>query len=1019
MNDYEQIKERLDILKVITGETGLKMARKHLEECPFCAGHECFSIDQGKGVYKCFQCPEEGDVFIFLERYHSTDKHEALKLAAKLAGVNLPERRPRELRLTTKERIFLEAAEYYHDHVFTNGGRTYLVDRRGHQEDVIRKMKLGYTDGALVDHLKGKGFSEGDIRLSGLAKERTDNGVPHLVDFFVKDLAIFPHMDEGRVLHFTIKDPSKRYKYQLSNEARLKDWKFYNQGALSKFNEIIAVEGENDLLSVMDAGVFHVIGLIGQPADYQLKALKTKCKGKHLYLWVDNDIGGHGGWDDKGKWHDGFVRQICKALLPDVNIRIITHPGGAQEGTDSRKDPDDYLQHFEGDKRKEVKRLQEEAADYITWEIGEIRKLETLEDRLKALKDREIFRAVANMVEAEKLVYIEKIEGLGFNERAIEEQLEMNRELLMELGLYLHGLEKKNDADPNRIAEIIFKHLNKDGRFFRDREGKVYLLYQHYIYDIGNNRPFCALMKRATRLLPTKEPGRSVWESLASEAYNSGKRIDLMSWLYTDRNTDSIYVNLNSANNVILKINKGATEEIPNGLNEEGVLLRSSRKILPMNYLPDVDVREGMRYLKDLVFANFTCEREQRYLILSWFIAAFLLDFAPYMALMKFSGATSSGKTTAAKLLSLLIYGHEHLGDPSTAAAYAVSSQNPLLIIDNLESDDITKSGLKFLLLSATKGGKEKRTQGTESDTTEEQPKALVLITAIEPFTKPELINRTYDIEFANKFKADDFVEDEVIREIIKKRDIILSAIIKFLQKEILPHFAKRKEYITILKKEYRGHSKSRTDEFLALLMLILERMVRHIPYYDEEDPYYGAEEEFGWGDGVIRKAWIEYQDAKAKDTETSSNNIIKMLDGVVREYLMKAEGDKSRDERDYLTVPETYPVRLFHPEYGLELEKHRPERFTDEKTGEDYHRTYIEFVASPGDIVAAFDRFCKNNGLRNPYANTGIFGERLKNDKGNMVNGGWEVISKEGIEPYFKVVRGVRFWKFRKTFIR
>jgi DNA primase len=329
---------------------------------------------------------------------------------------------------------------------------------------------------------------------------------------------------------------------------------------------------------------------------------------------------------------------------------------------------------------------------------------------------------------------------------------------------------------------------------------------------------------------------------------------------------------------------------------------------------------------------------------------------------------------------------------------------------------------LKFLLLSATKGGKEKRTQGTESDTTEEQPKALVLITAIEPFTKPELINRTYDLEFSHKFKADDFVEDELIREIIKKRDVILSAILKFLQKEILPNFAKRKDYMTVLKKEYRGHSKARTDEFLALLMLLLEKTVKHIPYYDEDDPYYGAEDEFGWGDGIIRKAWIEYQDAKARDTETSSNNIIKMLDGLVREYLLRAAGEHSKEgSQDHLGTSEAvgYPIILFHPEYGLELEKGKPQVEVDRETGEEYTKTHIEFTASPGDIVAAFDRFCKNNGLRNPYGTASIFGERLKNDKTHLANGKWEIVTREGVEPYYKIVKGVRFWKFRKTLIR
>lgn len=1028
MNDFERVKGSIDLVSLIEGETGFKMRRSHLEECPFCGGHECFSIDTQKGVYKCFQCDAGGDVFTFLEAYYNITKAEALRKAATAAGVTIADPAPahkREPRLTTKERIFLDAADYYHGKAFSdhNGtgahARSYLIDARGHREPVLKSMRVGWTDGSLIDHLRAKGFTDSDIKASGLARFRTDNGIAHLTDFFVKGLAIFPHVSDGKVHHFTIKDPAKKFAYQLPNEARAREWRFYNQCALHRFNEIIVVEGENDLLSVMDAGASNVIGLIGQPSDAQIEALKKGCTGKHLYIWMDND-------EDrekplaKGK---GYVRKICVALQEaKFNVRIIVYP-------DDFKDPDEYLRGFGGDPKREVKRLQQESVDYITWEIGETARLEGLEKRLLALKDRKIFAALGEMVEAEKLVFIEKIERLGLTKKAIEEEIERGQELMQELETYFSHLNNRREAEPNRVAAIIFRHLGRQGQWFRDREGKVYLFFKHLIYEIGNNRPFNALMKKTTLLLPTKEPGRSVWESLASEAYNAGRQIDLSAWIYTDRTTDTIYVNLNSPGNVILKISREGVAEIPNGLNPEGVLLKSSRKIMPFNFLPDASIQEGMAALQDLIMDNLACEREQKYLVLCWFVTAFLLDFVPYRALMKFSGATSSGKTTAARLLSVLIYGNEHLGDPSTAAMYAVSSQNPLMIIDNLESEDITKGGLKFLLLSATGGGKEKRTQGTETETIEETPKALVLVTAIEPFVKAELINRTYDIEYGNRWKAEDFIEDEAIRQIMKKRDVIMSAIVRFIQKDILGNLDRRREYITILKKEYKGHAKNRTDEFLAMMMLILEKIIRYVTWWrgpDSDgkgaDPEWGYESEaaYGWGDGIIRKAWIDYQDAKAKDTETQSSNIIKLLDGLVREYLMKMK-DLGKDAKEYSSELEAAVYMYTHPEYGLEIVKTEPEIMIDKETGDTYTRAYIEFVATPKDIVAAFDRYCKNNGLRNPYTNASVFGERLKNDRNLLEKAGWALVPSENqnVAPHWKKIRGVYFWKFRKTVVR
>lgn len=1013
-NDFDRIKEALPLLQVITQETGLKMKGHHLEECPFCQGHECFSVKDNH--YKCFQCSASGDLFTFLESFHKLDKSDALKKAAQIAGIEIKGiKKPKDnsgVNLTIKETIFLEAAKHYHANISNNGGRSYLIEQRGHKEDVLKAMQVGWSEGDLVSYLHSRGFTDEQIKASGLAKEKDIDGRPVLMDFFKKGLAVFPHYEKEKVLHFTMKDPQKKLMYQLPNEARLKDWRFYNQGALGKFNEIIVVEGENDLLSVLDADVQHVIGLIGQPAEYQIKSLKSYCATKHIYLWLDNDEGGK-----------GFIRKICTELNQSNNIRIIVYD-------EQFKDPDEYLRMFKEDRRKEIKHLQAEAVDFITWEIGEISKFETLELRLKALKDRKIFAAVADMVEAEKLVYVEKLVTLGFNKESIEEQIEVNQDLRRELAIYFERIPKK-DADPNYVASIIYKHLSQNGRFFRDRMSDVYLLYQHHIYQIGNNRPFNALMKKASGLLPTKEPGRSVWESLASEAYNAGRQIDLASWIYTDRNTDTVYINLNSPNSMILKVSKEGVKETPNGLNKEGVLLKSSKKILPMNFLPDADIHEGMTALKELIFDNLTCEKEQKYLILCWLMSAFLLDFAPYMGLMKFSGATESGKTTAARLMSLLIYGNEHLGDPSAAAAYAVSAQNPLLIIDNLEHDDFTKSILKFLLLSATKGGKEKRTQGTDSDTIQEIPKALVLITAIEPFVKAELINRTYDIDFSARNKSDDFIEDEVIRAIIKKRDLIMSSILKFIQKEVLINLEKRKDFITILKKEHKSHSKSRTDEFLATLMLMLEKVLKYIPYYNPEDFLYGTES----GDKEIRTAWITYQNAKAKDTETSSNNIIKLLDGLVREYIAKMKDLLPESHKDYSDDD----VFVFtHPDYHIEVIKTKAKHYCtvchklrdpyaesekceckDAQSGDVYSRAIFEFTTTSGEIVGALDRYCRNNGIRNPYETSAVFTKRLSNDEKTLKSAGWELIQKEDLKPYFKIIRGQRFLKFRKVIIR
>jgi len=995
LNDFQRIKAETDLYQIIQTTTGLKIKGHHLEECPFCGGHDCFSINQEEGYFKCFQCDTGGDIFTFLERYHSLNPQEALKKAARLTRIPLNNKK-REGKLSRPEKLLQEATLYYHRNCLENGGKDYFIRKRKHSEDTIKKMKVGFADGRLCKHLLKKGFTKEEIIKSGLGIERDGE----LRDFFSAGLALFPHFRKGNVIHFTMKDPRKEKKYQLPASNRSSDWLSYNQEAFDRYSEIIIVEGEHDCLSLMDAGLQNVIALIGQPSKEQIRALKGLSRGKTIILWLDNDKAGQ-----------NHARKIYRSLEEvECEVRIIPYN---EEGI---KDPDEFMRRLELKTREKVLRERiKEALSPVDWEIRLLAEIEGIEERRNALRERGVFKALSEMGESDRLVYIEKIKALGFSEVAIREEVDLNRDLFEDINLYLSMLNNKRDADPNTIAKKIFRYFNRLGRFFTDMDGNVFLLYDNFIYILGNNRPFNALIKKATGLLPTKEPGRSVWESLASEGYLYGKKIELSSWLQADRVKGAIYVNLNSPGNKIIKISVQGVAEIPNGLNDDGVLLRSAKKIRPVTFMPDADIREGFRLLKDLIFANLACEHEQRYLVLCWILTTFLLDFAPYMALMKFSGPSSSGKTTAAKLLSLLIYGNEHLGHISTAAAYASSSVNPLVIFDNLESGDIGKSLNNFLLLSTTKGGKEKRTTGTNSETTEEHPKALVLITAIEPFTKPELINRTFDIEFHSRFKREDFIEDNVITRILQNRDLILSSVLKFLGKAILPNLNEREKLITILKMEYRNHAKNRTDEFLSLMMLILNKVINLIPYYDKDHALYGVET----GEKEIRKRWIEYQNQKANETDLLSNDILKLLDGLINEYLSKMKDLTKQDHLEARSHPDYPGEEVFvykHPEYLLEVVKTAPLEY--EENGEKFRLSKIEFVATAGDIVRALDRYCKNMGIRNPYPSSAVFVSRLNNEKDILKKGGWEIVSREATRPYFKKAKGANFWKLKKEFL-
>ncbi len=1000
MSDFATVKDALNLKTVIERETNQTMGKDHLPECPFCGGHDCFSIPKDKEFFNCFKCDKGGDIFSFLEYRHSLDKADALKMAAGIAGIELKEKKKRQPKLSVTDKIRLDAAKYYHGHMLKNGGKDYLTNVRGHALATLEKEQIGFSDGSLVDYLRGQEFSDTEILKSGLAKEREIDGRSVLLDFFAKGLVIFPHFSSGKVLHFTQKDPDKKLKYQLPNKDRDKRWAFYGQDVLDKYDEILLVEGENDRIQILNTDIRYVMAMIGTISAEQIKVLKKLCNGKKLYLWVDNDKAGC-----------DYIRRICTGM-PGLNVRVVVY--GKPDD-----DPDAYLLSIDGERakearRKEIRRLQLDAVDYISWELQQASAMSTLEEKLLHLKEKKVFQKIGMEQAIRQDIYREKLEVLGFSEKAIEEQLDCSQDLLNQIQQMQMSVENPKDLDPIILGEMIFKFFARYGRFYYDVENTVWLIYQNETYEVHNNTKFNALMLKMTRMIVSQAPGAQVWDALKHTAYLNGRRIDRCRWIHTDQVKDTIYLNLNGPNNSILKVSREHIEEITNGMNDDHVLLSSSGKISPMNWLPDVDVQEGMTALKELVLDNLAIEKKQRYLVLAWMISGLCPDLAPYQFLMKFGGYASSGKSTGAKFISTMFFGSDELSDPSGAAAFSNAAQNPLLVIDNLENRDLNRGMQKFLLLAATRGQKEKRRGGTDTGTVDESPRALICVTAIEPFTLSELITRTFEIPFDRRVHGDDsFYEQEVLENLKKKRDLIMSALVRFIQKEILTNLDQRKHYMTILNKMYKGHAKDRTNAYLALLMLINSRLMKYIPFYSPDDLQFGLDK-----DEVVEKeiyeAWIEEQNNTARETETGSNNILQLLGGLVREYIQNNKAQVQPEMVDGYAEP---VFTLEHSDYGLKMIKTRPE--TKKEDGETYIVFTIEFIATSAEMVDAFDMLARNTGKNNTYGTASIFTSRLRNDRNVLSKSGWDLIETPGKAPYFKVVRGNRFFKFRHTVVR
>ncbi|MEU5161381.1 DNA primase [Streptomyces sp. NPDC020875] len=152
--------------------------------CPF---HDekspSFQVSPSKGLFHCFGCQEGGDTIAFVMKIdHLTFAETVERLAARAGitlryeegGYNPSHQRGERIRLIEAHKI---AAEYYRDQL-ENGaeadtGRAFLADR-GFDREAAEHFAVGYSPQGwdhLTRFLRGKGFSDKELILSGLSQD--------------------------------------------------------------------------------------------------------------------------------------------------------------------------------------------------------------------------------------------------------------------------------------------------------------------------------------------------------------------------------------------------------------------------------------------------------------------------------------------------------------------------------------------------------------------------------------------------------------------------------------------------------------------------------------------------------------------------------------------------------------------------------------------------------------------------------------------------------------------------------
>jgi len=364
MGAVEEVKNRIDIVELISGYVPLKKAgRNYKGLCPFHAEKTpSFVVFPDTQTWRCFgACGTGGDVFRFFMQAEGMDFPEALRELAQRAGISVAPPTPRSEAADKQREKLLEihaAAAHYFQHLLRQSkeaaqAREYVANR-GINPETVERFQLGYalnTWEGLRSYLTGRGYAEADLVEAGLLVEKQETGSSY--DRF-RDRLIIPIRDiQGQVIAFGARtlNPNDVPKYLNSPQTPLFDKSSTLFGldlakkAIRNSDQAVIVEGYMDVLSAHQRGHANVVAGMGTAlTETQLKLLKRLTK--NFVLALDADTAGDAATlRGINLAREALDRQAvpvptAQGLIRfeaqlDADIRIATLPPG--------RDPDDIL----------------------------------------------------------------------------------------------------------------------------------------------------------------------------------------------------------------------------------------------------------------------------------------------------------------------------------------------------------------------------------------------------------------------------------------------------------------------------------------------------------------------------------------------------------------------------------------------------------------------------------------------------------------------------------------------------
>lgn len=338
----DKILDAADIVEVIGEDVTLrKRGVNYTGLCPFHADKTpSFFVSPAKSICKCFSCGKGGNVIWYVMERDGISYPEAIRWLGKKYGIDVPsieltpEQNQAQQNRESALAVIRAAQELFRNNLYnTTAAKQYLADRQI-SDEIANAYGLGFSydyDG-LTRALVAQGFAQEHIIAAGLGYYNADK--QQLKDQFWQRI-LFPFYNKiGQIIGYTgraINDQAAKYKNTAETILFTKGRNIYGlfqaRSEIAKQDLVYIVEGQFDVLSMVQHGVRNVIGGSGTAFTDEQRKLLHNITSNVVFIYDGDAAGIH-----------AAEKNLLSFVRDQFQVRCVLLPNG--------KDPDDMAKQL-------------------------------------------------------------------------------------------------------------------------------------------------------------------------------------------------------------------------------------------------------------------------------------------------------------------------------------------------------------------------------------------------------------------------------------------------------------------------------------------------------------------------------------------------------------------------------------------------------------------------------------------------------------------------------------------------